>query len=146
MVFLAAAVPSYMLVLTLLAVATPGSGLSGSILDLVPSVWREQAHLPAYGLLAYLVMWGLRRSDWSISSAIVAGLGITCLFGLYTELLQHGVPGREASLSDWLADAAGAIVAGGLLFVQTWATRPAPCLVTARPSSLARSWKGLWFR
>ncbi|MFO0730282.1 MAG: VanZ family protein [Nitrospiraceae bacterium] len=80
--------------------------------------------MPAYGLLAYLIMWGLRRSDWSLSASIATGLGVTCLFGLYTELLQSHVPGREASLADLLSDATGAVVASSLLLIQAWAIWP----------------------
>ena len=89
MALIAAVIAAYMLLLTAFALATPSIGTFGTLLTLIPTPWRNHAHLPAYGLLAYLVMWGLRRSEWPLSSAIMTGLSMTFIFGFYTELLQH---------------------------------------------------------
>jgi hypothetical protein len=112
-------IAAYMLLLGLLALAIPGIGPLGTLLAFIPGDWRDHAHLPAYGLLAYLMMLGLRRSNWSLSSAIPLGLVTTFLFGLYTELLQYHAPGRSASAADLLTDTAGAALAGSLLLIQT---------------------------
>ena len=147
MVLLILAIAAYMLLLSLLAIVTPGLGLSGSLLTVVPDAWRDFAHAPAYGLLAYLVIWGLHRSGWSLPSSLLTGLSVPLLFGLYTELLQHQVPGRAASAQDVLADLLGAVIAGSIVLFQTaalraWRLAPQPRLL---PRGRRRGMRGpLW--
>lgn len=65
-------------------------------------------HACLFGLLGWLGArsWVQLRQRWGV----VAGL---LLLGVLTEVLQSMIPGRSASLGDWLADAFG--VAAGLL-------------------------------
>lgn len=114
MVFAASIIVSYMLLLVGLAVAAPGIGLGGSLIELVPVNWRDAAHVPAYGLLAWLVMWGLRRRGWPVLQATGIGVLAAGVFGLWTEVAQGTAPGRETSLHDVWNDLLGGMIAGAL--------------------------------
>lgn len=114
MVFAASIIVSYMLLLVGLAVAAPGIGLGGSLIELVPGNWRDAAHVPAYGLLAWLVMWGLRRRGWPVLQATGIGVLAAGVFGLWTEVAQGTAPGRETSLHDVWNDLLGGMIAGAL--------------------------------
>lgn len=114
MVFAASIILSYMLLLVGLAVAAPGIGLGGSLIELVPGNWRDAAHVPAYGLLAWLVTWGLRRRGWPVLQATGIGVLAAGVFGLWTEVAQGTAPGRETSLHDVWNDLLGGMIAGAL--------------------------------
>jgi len=114
MVFAASIIVSYMLLLVGLAVAAPGIGLGGSLIELVPGNWRDAAHVPAYGLLAWLVTWGLRRRGWPVLQATGIGVLAAGVFGLWTEVAQGTAPGRETSLHDVWNDLLGGMIAGAL--------------------------------
>ena len=59
MVLLAGSLLTYMLLLSVLATASPGIGLLGWILLLLPGQLLDWLHAPAYGFLAWLSMIGL---------------------------------------------------------------------------------------
>lgn len=113
-----AVILAYMLLLTGLAVASPGIGFTGSLIFLVPESWRDWSHVPAYGLLAWLVMQGFRLRDWPVPYAMFAGILWTVMFGLWTEVAQGFAPGRETSLHDVLNDTAGGLMAAMLMLWQ----------------------------
>ena len=115
MLLVVAVIAGYMLLLAGLAVASPGIGFTGSLLHLVPGDWRDAAHVPAYGLLAWLAMVGFRLRGWPIRYALLVGIAFAGVFGLWTEVVQGTAPGREASLSDLLNDLTGAMMAGALM-------------------------------
>jgi VanZ family protein len=92
--------------------------LSSESRDLLPSGWPFQtlsnaAHAPIYGVLALLAA---RAAEPSARSAWI-GFAVALLYGASDEWHQSLVPGRSASLADWLTDAAGA--AGALWLVAT---------------------------
>lgn len=122
MVFAASVILIYMLLLVGLAVAAPGIGL-GFLIELVPGNWRDGAHLPAYGLLAWLVMWGLLRRGWPVVHATCIGVLVTGVFGLWTEVAQGMAPGRETSLHDVWNDLLGGLIAATLMLWQQRAFR-----------------------
>lgn len=113
-----AVILAYMLLLTGLAVASPGIGFTGSLIFLVPESWRDWSHVPAYGLLAWLVMQGFRLRDWPVPYAMFAGILWTVMFGLWTEVAQGSAPGRETSWHDVLNDTAGGLMAAMLMLWQ----------------------------
>ncbi len=125
MLFVGAIVISYMGLLGGLAVASPGEGLTGTLMEIVPGNWRDEAHIPAYGLLAWLVMWGLRRRGWPVPYAVPVGVLSTIVFGLWTEVAQATVPSRQASPADLLNDLLGGLMAAALM----WYEQPARDLV-----------------
>ena len=115
MVFAAFIILGYMLFLVGLAVAAPGIGWGGSLIELVPESWRDGAHVPAYGMFAWLVMWGLLRRGWPVLHATCIGILATGVFGLWTEVAQGTAPGREVSLHDVWNDLLGGMIAATLI-------------------------------
>lgn len=79
-------------------------------------------HASLFALLGWLGArsWGLAAQRWRL----VVGL---LLLGALTESLQSLIPGRSASLGDWLADASGLAV--GLLL---WPSAAVSAAVSAR--------------
>lgn len=142
MVFAAAIILSYMLLLIGLALAAPGTGLTGSLIELVPGDWRDGAHVPAYGLLAWMVMWGLRRRGWPVFQATFVGVLATTVFGLWTEVAQGTAPGREASLHDLLNDLLGGTMAAALMLWQNRELSRSTRGVPARETNLRRQMEG----
>jgi VanZ family protein len=100
--------------LLLVLLLIPDNGTSGKLLHWFPSQLENLFHIPAFGLLALL--WSRtfrirkRGAGWTfrVVFAIAAG------YGMLTELLQAGVPGRTASAMDFGLDLTGAIL--GLFF------------------------------
>ena len=71
------------------------------------------AHILEYGGLGLLV-WNAARHTWPtqkpLNRAILVLLALSAL-GACDEKFQAGIPGRESSAYDWLADTAGALLA-----------------------------------
>ena len=70
-------------------------------------------HLVEYYILGYLLMRAFTTSDIPIlaTSPVAAAIFVGCAYGLSDEIHQAFVPGRDASLLDFLFDAAGATLA-----------------------------------
>ena len=70
-------------------------------------------HLVEYYILGYLIMRAFTTSDVPrlAASPIAAAIFVGCAYGLSDEIHQAFVPGRDASLLDFLFDAAGATLA-----------------------------------
>jgi hypothetical protein len=109
---LSATILGYMGILSILATASPGHGLLGWVLLLLPSQLLDCLHVPAYGLLAWIGITGLQRRGWPLSSAVVAASLFALAFGLWTETLQLSVPGRGLELKDLISDGIGVVAAG----------------------------------
>jgi VanZ family protein len=91
----------------------PG-GLSGPHID-------KLLHFGAFSALAVSLALGLvpsRRSLWLATASLLA-------YGALIEVVQAFIPGREASVLDWLADAAGIAAGLGLVAGLRWLTLPA---------------------
>ncbi len=121
----------YMFLLLGLAIASPGIGVTGRLLTLVPDNWRDLAHVPAYGLLAWLAIQGFRLRGWPLPYALVCGILLTTVFGVWTEVAQGSAAGRETSLHDVLNDALGGMIAATLAWWQCALSRPTVCLMRA---------------
>lgn len=82
------------------------------------------AHVAAYFVLGFFVARGLALGAvWSARAVAVGGAGLATLHGLFDELHQSFVPGRDASVDDVVADAIGAIL-GALAFSALARWRP----------------------
>ncbi|MCA9188435.1 MAG: VanZ family protein [Pirellulaceae bacterium] len=96
--------PFYWLALvTATHIPMPDDGLPIDISD-------KLMHLIAYGILAALlacVLLNGRRVSWWGTGALVAGLS---LHAAVDEVTQKLIPGRYASVADWLADMSGVIL------------------------------------
>ncbi|HSE57778.1 MAG TPA: VanZ family protein [Nitrospiraceae bacterium] len=115
MLRLAITVASYTGLLTLLAVASPGVGLIGAVITIVPDELRGWSHVPLYGGLAWLVIHSFQVRGWPTGAAGMVGASFSMLFGLGTELAQISAPGREPSSDDLLFDGLGITVAAALV-------------------------------
>lgn len=82
-------------------------------------------HASLFAMLGWLAVrgWVLAPQRWRM----VAGL---LLLGVLTEALQTQIPGRSASLADWLADTLG--LAMGMLL---WRPAAAPRVAALRPQA-----------
>jgi VanZ family protein len=128
-----------MALLTLLAVASPGVGLIGAGITVVPDDLRGWSHVPLYGGLAWLVIHSFQVRGWPTAAAVVVGASVSILFGLWTELAQISAPGREPSIEDLLFDGLGIMTAAALLSLRavTWrAAGPTTSTSRFRPSAL----------
>lgn len=74
-------------------------------------------HAAEYAGLSVLSVRALAKRLFSgvKASSIAGGVAIAVLFGLSDEWHQLHVPGRDGSLSDVVADGAGAVLGGGFL-------------------------------
>jgi VanZ family protein len=71
-----------------------------------PGPWLDKvAHATYFGTFAAVLDYGLAARSGVPAIAVALGLGAA------DELHQRHVPGREADLLDWFADAVGALVA-----------------------------------
>jgi hypothetical protein len=76
-------------------------------LAIMPMVFQNLLHIPAYGLLAFFWRWSLDRY-MAARAAIYVAFILTVGFGVYQEWHQSLILGRYASLLDVLFDAIGA--------------------------------------
>jgi len=105
---------------------------SRSSLGGVPAGWDKLAHASAYGILGFLALRACHAGILPLRAlpatlALLLSIG----YGALDELHQRFVPGRDASVEDWIADALGA---GAATIVLAWLTRRGP--------RLAGSWPG----
>jgi hypothetical protein len=75
---------------------------------LIPAPWDKLAHMVAFGALATMVELALRPRLWLLFALPLA-------VSAADEFHQAFLPGRSASVEDWLAGAVGVILAAGLL-------------------------------
>jgi hypothetical protein len=97
------------------AIIVPGVGLSGQLIGLVPWSLFDWAHAPGYGILALLLTCGLQRRAWPLAYALPVAAAAALVFGLWTEVFQGSVQGRQLSVDDLVTDAVGVGVASILM-------------------------------
>jgi hypothetical protein len=89
------------------AIIVPGVGLSGYLIGLVPWSLFDWAHAPGYGILALLLTRGLQRRAWPLAYALPVAAAAAFVFGLWTEVFQGSVQGRQTTVDDLVTDAIG---------------------------------------
>lgn len=109
------AVGLYMVLLGFAAIITPGVGIAGALLGLFPQPVTEFSHVPAYGLLTWLLTSGLRRREWPKPMALLVGIVLPMVFGLWMEVLQGFVPGRVVDIGDVALNGLGITIAALLI-------------------------------
>jgi hypothetical protein len=112
------------------AVIVPGIGLFGHLLVQVPGNILDWAHAPGYGILAVLLARGLLRRAWPLACALPVAAAAAFVFGLWTEVFQGSVEGRESSVDDLVVDAIGIGLAATIMLSKTVRNRIVlrPCL------------------
>jgi VanZ family protein len=109
----------YMGLLYFGAVIVPGNGLSGHLLAQVPGNILDWAHAPGYGILALLLTRGLQRRAWPLAYALPVAAAAAFVFGLWTEVFQGSVQGRESNVDDLVVDAIGISLAAIMMLSVT---------------------------
>jgi hypothetical protein len=89
------------------AIIVPGVGHSGHLIGLVPYRIFDLAHAPGYGILAVLLTRGLQRRAWPLAYALPVAAAAALVFGLWTEVIQGSVQGRQTTADDLVTDAIG---------------------------------------
>jgi len=84
------------------------------------SLQDKLLHFIAYGVLGWLLMRGMYLSKKPAlrQYMIPISLGVGLLFGMSDELHQYFVPGRDADVWDWVADALGIVLFGLAYYYQ----------------------------
>jgi len=101
------------------ATIVPGIGLSGYLIGLVPWTLFDWAHAPGYGILALLLTRGLQRRGWPLAYALPVAAAAAFVFGLWTEVFQGSVQGRQTTADDLMTDAIGISLAAIMIFSAT---------------------------
>lgn len=109
----------YMGLLYVGAIIVPGVGVAGQLIALVPSGLLDWAHAPAYGVLAVLLILLLKRRGWPSVYALPVAAAAALVFGLWTEVLQGSIHGRQASVEDLVVDGIGIGIATILMLSET---------------------------
>jgi VanZ family protein len=83
-------------------------------------------HALGYALLYALLFWALHEglTPRRGSGGYLLPLLLTVLYGATDEIHQSFVPGRDCSLFDWVADAAGAVASAGALAAWSFVVSP----------------------
>lgn len=90
---------------------------SNPLPSLTVEISDKLLHAVEYAGLAGLLVLGLTHvGTFGLRRAALLAILLAAAYGATDELHQAFIPNRDASLLDWLADAAGA-VAGGILAV-----------------------------
>ncbi len=109
----------YMGLLYFGAIIVPGVGLAGHLMVLVPGSFLEWAHAPGYGILALLLTRGLQRRAWPLAYALPVAATAAFVFGLWTEVFQGSVQGRQTTADDLVTDAIGIGIATIMMLSET---------------------------
>lgn len=109
----------YMGLLYFGAIIVPGDGVVGKLMSLMPSGLWDLAHAPAYGILAVLLILLLKRRGWPSSYAFPVAAAAALVFGLWTEVLQGSIHGRQSSVEDLVVDGIGIVIATLLMLSET---------------------------
>ncbi len=73
------------------------------LLPMVPAPYDKLVHASVYGLALAVAGWALRPTFWHCLALALLGMAV----GAGQEWHQSLLPGRVASVEDWLADLAG---------------------------------------
>lgn len=103
----------------------------------LPPYTDKLIHFVEFGLLCFMLCW-LFSSVFTGTKMIyktILAIGITSLYGMSDEFHQYFTPHRSVTISDWLADTAGAITAGLLWQLLALRRQTKEKLLTAKRDS-----------
>lgn len=92
----------YLVALTLVSIHPIAKGTDH---DLSREIFNNFLHVPAYGLLTFLLIKSMPKLRYSYAVSFIFAL----TFGIFIEYLQSFVPGRCASVSDVLLNGTGSL-------------------------------------
>lgn len=114
------------------AMISPGVGIFGGLIAMLPQWVTEMSHVPAYGLLTWLVAGVLQGYGWPQRRALFVAITTALVFGVWMEFLQGFVPGRIVDISDVVMNGIGIGMAALLILWRDMPTDKAGKLVPAR--------------
>ena len=132
----------YMGVLGFGAMISPGVGIFGGLITMVPQSVTGMSHLPAYGLLTWLLSGALQGYGWPQRSALRGAIATALVFGVGMEILQGFVPGRVVDNRDVLMNGVGIAMATLLILWRSMPADKADKLVPARSCTFHGRKKG----
>jgi VanZ family protein len=91
------------------------SGLGGFL----PPSTDKLVHAGLFMILGLFLAWGRRRTGSSVSGLLFLLMGVG--YGALDEWHQSFVPGRDASVADWVADSVGVML--GLVLSLSFSSR-----------------------
>lgn len=97
----------YMGLLGFGATTSPGVGILGRLIEMLPQPVTELSHAPAYGLLTWMLSGALQRYGWSQHYALFVAILTAFVFGIWMEIFQSFVPGRAMEGGDVLMNGIG---------------------------------------
>ena len=122
----------YMGVLGFGAMISPGVGIFGGLIAMFPQSVTELSHVPAYGLLTWVLSSMLQGYGWPQRSALWVAIVTALVFGVGMEFLQGFVPGRVVDSGDVLMNGIGIGMATLLILLRSMPADNADKLVPAR--------------
>ena len=105
----------YVGLLLIAGLTSPGVGVLGNVLVILPTDLLDWLHIPSFGLLTWVAVRGLQDRNWPFPYALSTGMIAALVFGLWIEVLQGSVEGRVTSFDDLLIDAVGIGLVGAIL-------------------------------
>lgn len=100
--------------------------VTGSLPHVAPPMGAQDkvVHFVAFGLLVPLCVRALRAwlAESSMPRKIWTSVGVSSALGALLEIWQSLLPFRQAELMDWVADTAGAALAGVVMMGVVWLT------------------------
>ena len=124
------------------AMISPGVGIFGGLIAMFPQSVTEMSHLPAYGLLTWLLSAVLQGYGWPQGSALCVAIVTALVFGIGMEFLQGFVPGRVVDSGDVLMNGVGIGMTALLILWRSMPAGKADKLVPARSRTLPDLNKG----
>ena len=106
---------AYMALLGFGATISPGIGMSGQLIAILPQAATELSHVPAYGLLTWLLTGSLHKRGWTARDGLIVAIAVALIFGLWMEIVQVFVPGRVVDMDDVLLNTVGIAMAACLI-------------------------------
>lgn len=89
----------------------PSSGHGKVIVSWIPDSLQNMLHIPLFGGLAWLWQWSLLAWKRNAQEVTLIAACITILYGGFDEWHQLTVPGRYATVSDFVLNIIGVITA-----------------------------------
>lgn len=100
-----------------------------NLLTFISPTLQNALHIPAYGLLAWLICEAANRRGSSPNLSMIAGMATAMSYGMLMEVIQIWVPGRYPSAMDIAFNALGAGI-GSWIWKKSARHRSLPRVIT----------------
>lgn len=118
------------------AMISPGVGIFGGLIAMLPQWVTEMSHVPAYGLLTWLMSGVLQGYGWPQRPALFVAITTALGFGICMEFVQGFVPGRIVDSGDVVMNGIGIGMAALLILWRDMPTDKAARLVPVRSANV----------